>query len=212
MEEKDSIKSNVFNGKKDSYFGVGGFLLEIIKVFILALVIITPIRIFLFQPFFVQGASMEPNFDDGQYLIINELGYKETEIGLGNKNIFSVGSFKDFKRDDVIVFRYPKDPKQFFIKRVIGLPGEKIKISDGKVYVFNKENPEGLILDENGYLPGGLKTKGELAEQLSENEYFVMGDNRDYSHDSRAWGAVDKKFVVGKVLVRAWPFNKTAIY
>lgn len=212
MEKKDSIKSNVFNGKKESYFGVGGFLLEIIKVFILALVIITPIRIFLFQPFFVQGASMEPNFEDGQYLIINELGYKETDIGIGDKNIFSVGSFKDLKRDDVIVFRYPKDPKQFFIKRVVGLPGEKIKISDGKVYVFNKENPEGLILDESSYLPGELRTKGELMEQLGKNEYFVLGDNRDYSHDSRAWGAVDKKFVVGKVLVRAWPFNKTAIY
>jgi len=212
MEEKDSIKSNVFNGKKESYFGVGSFLLEIIKVFILALVIITPIRIFLFQPFFVQGASMEPNFEDGQYLIINELGYKETEIGLGDKSIFSVDSFKELKREDVVVFRYPKDPKQYFIKRVIGLPGEKIKISEGKVQIFNKENPDGIILDESGYLPQGLKTQGELTEQLGVNEYFVMGDNRSGSHDSRAWGPVDKKFIIGRVLIRAWPFGEAAIY
>ena len=212
MEEKDSTKSNVFNGKKESYFGVGSFLLEIVKVFILALVIITPIRVFLFQPFFVQGASMEPNFEDGEYLIINELGYKETEIGVGSKEIFSVDSFKELKREDVVVFRYPKDPKQYFIKRVIGLPGEKIKISEGKVYIFNKENPEGIILNESGYLLQGLKTHGEILEQLSDSEYFVMGDNRSGSHDSRVFGAVGKEFIIGRVLVRAWPFYKTAIY
>ena len=212
MEEQDSKNSNIFNGKKESYFGVGSFLLEIIKVFILALVIITPIRIFLFQPFFVQGASMEPNFEDGQYLIINELGYKETNIGLGNTKLFTVGSYKELKRGDVVVFHYPKDPSQYFIKRVIALPGEKIKISEGKVYIFNKENPNGYVLDESGYLPEGLRTQGDLTEQLSDTEYFVMGDNRSYSHDSRAWGPVDDKFVVGKVLVRAWPLDKTAIY
>ncbi|MFA5777334.1 MAG: signal peptidase I [Parcubacteria group bacterium] len=212
MAEENSKKSNVFNGKKESYFGVGSFLLEIVKVFILALVIITPIRVFLFQPFFVQGASMEPNFKDGQYLIINELGYKETDIGMGEKQFFSVSSFKELKRGDVVVFKYPKDPKQYFIKRVIGLPGEKIKVSDGKVYIFNKENPEGFILDESGYLPQELKTQGDSTEQLSDNEYFAMGDNRGYSHDSRAFGPVGKEFIVGKVLVRAWPFNNVAIY
>ena len=212
MAEENSKKSNVFNGKKESYFGVGSFLLEIVKVFILALVIITPIRVFLFQPFFVQGASMEPNFKDGQYLIINELGYKETDIGMGEKQFFSVGSFKELKRGDTVVFKYPKDPKQYFIKRVIGLPGEKIKVSDGKVYIFNKENPEGFILDETGYLPPELKTQGDLVQQLGDNEYFAMGDNRGYSHDSRAFGPVGKEFIVGKVLVRAWPFNNVAIY
>jgi signal peptidase I len=211
MEEKIP-KSNVLNGKKEAYFGVGSFLLEIIKVFVLALVIITPIRMFLFQPFFVQGASMEPNFEDGQYLIINELGYKKTDIGMGEKQIFSISSFKDLARGDVVVFRYPKDPKQYFIKRVIGLPGEKIKVSDGKVYIFNKENPEGFVLDESSYLSKNLGTSGDLTEQLSDSEYFAMGDNRSYSHDSRAWGPLDKKFVIGKVLVRAWPFNRAAIY
>lgn len=211
MEEKNP-QSNVFNGKKEAYFGVGSFLLEIVKVFILALVIITPIRIFLFQPFFVQGASMEPNFENGEYLIINELGYKKTNIRMGEKQFFSVSSFKDLKRGDVIVFRYPKDPKQYFIKRVIALPGEKIKISNGKVYIFNEENPEGFVLDENEYLSKIANTSGNITEQLSDSEYFTMGDNRSYSHDSRAWGPLDKKFVIGKVLIRAWPFNRAGIY
>jgi len=210
--EKETPKSNVFNGKKESYFGVGSFLLEIVKVFILALVIITPIRVFLFQPFFVQGASMEPNFEDGEYLIINELGYKKTEIGIGGKDFFSVSPFKELERGDTIVFKYPKDPKQYFIKRIIGLPGEKIKVSDGSVYIFNKENPDGFILDESEYLSGGATTPGDLAQNLGETEYFAMGDNRFYSHDSRAWGPLDKKFVIGKVLIRAWPLNKASIY
>lgn len=210
--EENTPKGNVSNEKKESYSGVGSFLLEIVKVFILALVIITPIRIFLFQPFFVQGASMEPNFEDGQYLIVNELGYKKTDIGIGNKQLFTVNSFEEFKRGDAIVFRYPKDPSQYFIKRIIALPGEKIKVSDGKVYIFNKENPDGFLLDESSYLDKNLSTSGDLTEQLSDSEYFTMGDNRSYSHDSRAWGPLDKKFVIGKVLLRAWPFNLAAIY
>lgn len=212
MEKNDSPKSNVFEGEKKSYYGVGSFILEIVKVFILAVVIITPIRVFLFQPFFVQGASMEPNFKEGQYLIINELGYKNTKLEIGEKKLFSIQSFKELNRGDVIVFRYPKDPKQYFIKRVIGLPGEKIKVSGGKVHIFNKENPNGFLLDENNYLEEKVKTPGELVQELDEDEYFVMGDNRSYSHDSRSWGPLGKDFIVGKVLVRAWPFNKAAIY
>ncbi len=191
---------------------MGSFLLEIVKVFILALVIITPIRVFLFQPFFVQGASMEPNFENGEYLIINELGYKETDIGIGGKELFSVSPFKNLERGDTIVFKYPKDPKQYFIKRIVGLPGEKVKVSNGKVYIFNKENPDGFVLDESGYLSKEITTPGDLVQQLSETEYFAMGDNRFYRHDSRAWGPLDEKFVIGKVLIRAWPLNRASIY
>jgi signal peptidase I len=212
MAENDFKKGNVFNSPKESYFGVGSFLLEIIKVFVLAVVIITPIRIFLFQPFFVQGASMEPNFEDGQYLIINELGYKETSVGIGGKQFFEVSSFKELKRGDVIVFRYPKDPKQYFIKRVIGLPGEKIEIKENRIYIFNQENPDGFILNEIGYLPEKTNTSGDQTKLIGDGEYFVMGDNRSYSHDSRAWGTVGKEFIIGKVLVRAWPIGKTEMY
>jgi signal peptidase I len=212
MDKNDSQESNVFKSGKESYYGVGRFFLEIIKVFILAFIVITPIRVFLFQPFFVQGASMEPNFQDGQYLIINELGYKETNIGIGENQFFSIKPYKELKRGEVIVFRYPRDPKQFFIKRIVGLPGEKIKISSGKVYIFNNENPDGFVLDESEYLAKDVQTPGELKEEISKDEYFVMGDNRSYSHDSRSWGSLGKNFVIGSVLVRAWPFNQATLY
>ena len=135
------------NGDDQKYFGVGGFILEIIKIIALAFIIIVPIRVFLFQPFFVQGASMEPNFEDGQYLIINELGYKETNLGF-----YSVEPFKEIGRQEVVVFRYPIDPSKFFIKRVIGLPGEKVQIKNSQVTIFNSKNPNGLTLDESKYL------------------------------------------------------------
>jgi len=192
--------------KEEVYQGVGGFFLEIVKIFILAIVVIVPIRVFLFQPFFVQGASMEPNFEDGQYLIVNELGYKETDL-----KFFKVDSFKELKREDVIVFRYPHNPSQFFIKRIIGLPGERIRLDKGSVYIYNDKNPEGLKLDET-YLPKDLNTKGENDYQIKNDEYFVMGDNRNHSSDSRVWGPVKTSNVVGKVLLRAWPINKMDVF
>jgi signal peptidase I len=181
--------------------------LELLKIFFLAFIIIVPVRVFLFQPFFVQGASMEPNFEDNQYLIVNEFGYKETKIGVANKDLFTLNSFKDLSREDVVVFRYPKNRSQFFIKRVIGLPGEKIEVKDNKVKIFNDTNQDGLILDESQYLSSAEKTFGDLTLTLKENEYFVMGDNRMFSSDSRFWGPVSKADIVGKVTFRAWPLN-----
>ncbi|HEX7586416.1 MAG TPA: signal peptidase I [Patescibacteria group bacterium] len=197
------------------YYGIGGFLLEIIKVIILAFVIIVPIRVFLFQPFFVQGASMEPNFEDSNYLIVNELGYKKTSFDLNGKSLFTVDSFKKLQGGDVVVFRYPKNPSQFFIKRVIGLPGEKVEIKSGQILIYNQNNPEGKILDESAYLSKNVKTATALDDfviTLSDNEYFVMGDNRMYSSDSRVWGPVPSSDVMGKVILRAWPLDKVSVY
>ncbi|MDH4330134.1 MAG: signal peptidase I [Candidatus Moranbacteria bacterium] len=193
------------------YQGVGGFLVEIIKVFALALIIIIPIRVFLFQPFFVQGASMEPNFNDGEYLIVNELGYKKTKISFGNLNIFTMKNFRDLKRGDVIVFRYPKSPSHFFIKRVIAVAGERVEIMDGEVIVYNEENPKGIILDEEKYLPKKIKTEGNTSFNVEEGEIFVLGDNRGASSDSRVWGLVGEDDVIGKVALRAWPINKFSL-
>lgn len=197
---------------KEAYYGVGSFIVEIIKVFFWAAIIILPIRIFLFQPFFVQGASMEPNFEDGEYLIINELGYKETDLNIFNNHLFTVEPFKELNRGDVIVFRYPKNPSQFFIKRVVALPGETITVKDEKVIIASSENPAGFVLDESGYLDEGAATSGEINRQLEENEYFVLGDNRSASHDSRSWGPLKKDLIIGKVLLRAWPIGKAAVY
>lgn len=139
----------------------------------LGLLIIFPIRTYLVQPFFMQGAGMEPTVVDGQYMLFNEYD-------------------KTYQREDIIVFRYPKNEKQFFLKRIIGLPGEKIEIRDSAVYVNEK------ILDESQYLSSNVKTIGNLNIYLASDEYFVMGDNRDFSSDSRSWGPVRKNLIIGK--------------
>lgn len=193
------------------YQGVGGFLLELIKILALALIIIVPIRIFLFQPFFVEGISMEPNFEDGEYLIVNELGYKKTNFTVGGLNLFTVKNFREFERGDVVVFRYPKSPNKFFIKRVIGVPGEKVQVKGGNVYIFNKENPQGFVLDEKEYLSSRVVTDGDVTLSVEKGEMFVLGDNRDASSDSRIWGLVGEDDVIGKVALRAWPVNKFSL-
>jgi signal peptidase I len=207
-EEKD-------NQPQAEEYGFRGVVWEIVKMVFWVVVIIVPIRVFLIQPFFVQGASMEPNFEDKEYLIINELGYKKTNVGFssGEKsvNFFTVDSFKDLQRGDVVVFRYPKNPKVFYIKRIIGLPGERIEISGDQVKIFNAENPNGFVLDESKYLSASEVTSGEINLTL-EKEYFVMGDNRKYSSDSRSWGPVPEDDVIGKVVLRAWPLGKAAFF
>jgi len=209
MEKNQNLK---IQDEEIVYYGVGSFIWEIVKVFFWALVVIIPIRVFLFQPFFVQGASMESNFEDGNYLVVGELGYKETKLKIGNTELLTINSFKELKRGDVVVFHYPKNPQQFFIKRVIALPGEKIEIIEGTVKIFNQENPEGFVLNENEYLSEGTFTKGTVSMQLSSGEYFVMGDNRAASFDSRNWGSVPKNDIVGKVFFRAWPFSDISVY
>ena len=141
---------------------------------------------------------MEPNFHDQEYLIIDELSYR----------------FNQPQRGDIIVFRYPLDPQEYFIKRVIGLPGEKVEIKDGKVIIYNLDHPDGLTLDET-YLPAGTVTEKNSVNgvtELGSDEYFVMGDNRDYSKDSRTFGPVKKSFFIGKVMFRGWPLNKIAVF
>lgn len=172
------------------------FLWEIVKITVLALVIIVPIRYFIAQPFFVKGASMEPSFKDNDYLIINEIGYR----------------FSEPERGEVVVFRFPEDPKQFFIKRIIALPGETIEIGNNEVKIFNEANPLGFVLNESGYLDPDQTTGDELKMRLDENEYFVLGDNRLHSSDSRRWGTLNRHFIVGKTFIRAWPFNKVKYF
>lgn len=169
------------------------FLFELIKIVVISLVIIIPIRYFLVQPFYVKGASMEPNFYDHEYLIIDEISYR----------------FNEVRRGDIVVFRYPRNPQEFFIKRVIGLPGEKVQIKDGKVYVYNTANPNGVILDEP-YLAPGVNTYSLSDEiiTLANDEIFVLGDNRNASKDSRSFGAVNKSYLTGRVLLRGWPFTR----
>ena len=162
------------------------FAWELAKIALIALVIVLPIRYFLFQPFIVKGESMAPNFENGDYLIVDEISYR----------------FSEPQRGDVIVFNYPKDKTQRFIKRIIGLPGENVQIKDGNVSITNGQNT--IQLDEK-YLPNDLKTYGDVATTLGKDEYFVMGDNRDYSFDSRSWGVVPRENIIGKAFLRIFP-------
>ncbi len=171
------------------------FVWEIIKVVIISILIVVPIRYFLIQPFFVKGMSMEPSFDDGQYLVIDEISYR----------------FESPERGEVIVFKYPNDPSQYYIKRLIGLPGETVEIVGGGIIIYNNEHPDGRVLSEQ-YLPKDLKTIGNIKLTLKESEYFVLGDNRGASSDSRRWGPLDRDFIVGLVWLRVWPFNTAQVF
>ncbi len=211
--EENSINSE--SKKENKLKSVIVYIFEFLKIIIISLIIIVPIRTFVFQPFFVQGASMEPNFHDGEYLIINEFGYKKTVIGTDKKEFFTVDSFKEIDRKEVIVFRNPRNPKEYFIKRVIGLPGDRIEIKDGEVILYNGENPQGGILDETDYLTKMLhntECRDQCIFEVKQDEFLVFGDNRKYSSDSRSWGVLPSKFVVGKVLFRAWPFDEIKLF
>ena len=165
---------------------------EFVKVILLALVIALPIRYFIAQPFIVKGQSMEPSFEDREYLVIDELTYQ----------------FREPQRGEVVVFRYPNNPKEFFIKRIIGMPGETIVIKNGQILIKSgSEANEPFFLQED-YLPSDLKTFPEKEYVLDKVQYLVLGDNRRNSSDSRSWGPLDKKFITGRAFFRAWPPSK----
>ena len=168
------LKKNKYPNYLDEDLSLGKQILifgwEVFKVVVISLAIIIPVRYFLIKPFYVKGASMEPNFYDHEYLIIDEISYR----------------FADPDRGDSVVFRYPFDRSQYFIKRIIGLPGEKIKVSGGEVLVFNSATAEYEVLVEDYLLPA-MKTLGEVEVELGVDEYYLLGDNRLASLYSRAF-------------------------
>lgn len=168
---------------------IGYELWDIMKVLFVSLAIVLPIRYFLVQPFIVRGASMEPAFEDSEYLIVDELSYY----------------LRQPMREEVVVFRYPRDPRQFFIKRIIGLPEEEVDIKDGRVTIVNAEHPSGFLIDERYLDPPNRATYPDAHRKLGVDEYFVLGDNRDFSSDSRIWGILPKKLIMGRTLFRVWP-------
>ena len=169
------------------------FAVETLKIVVLAALIVGPIKFFVFQPFYVKGASMEPTFHDNEYLIIDKISYR----------------FRDPQRGDIIVFKYPNDPSQYFIKRVIGLPGDTVRIGGGQVQITS--NGETAILNE-AYLPADTVTQGEDEFELASDEFFVLGDNRSSSLDSRRIGPVDETYIIGRTWLRAWPITKAKAF
>ncbi|MEK9174571.1 MAG: signal peptidase I [Patescibacteria group bacterium] len=165
------------------------FVWETIKIVVVSLLIILPIRFFIIQPFFVRGESMVPSFNDKDYLIIDEISYR----------------FNKPQRGEVVVFRFPQEPSQYYIKRIIGLPEETVEIKEGLVKVYNRERPLGFELREK-YL--AENTPGDVKIKLDDNEYFVLGDNRDASSDSRRWGPLGQHLIIGRAWLRIWPVSQ----
>ncbi len=163
------------------------------QVIIIALAIAFPIRWFIAEPFIVDGASMDPTFATGQFLIVDRLTY----------------DFKLPQRGDVIVFQYPDpiktDPIKYYIKRIIGLPGETVVLNNGKVTIINKDNPNGLVLNEPFISAEHYAAYTPATTTLDANNYFVMGDNRAQSSDSRFWGPLESHFIIGRPIARFIP-------
>lgn len=170
------------------------FLVELVRFAIIAVIIVVPIRLFIAQPFIVAGASMEPTFENNQYLIVDEITYR-----LGEP-----------ERRDVIIFRYPRDPSKFFIKRIIALPRETIKIEGSKITIYNDIHPDGFMLNES-YIDR-MDKDAFLTQTLGDDEYFVLGDNRDASSDSRVWGVLKRDFIIGRAFLRLLPLTHVGIF
>jgi len=188
-EKSDMDMSNFSEDNEDGVvfswlkkFGI--LIFEIVKVVLISLAIILPIRLFLVQPFYVEGSSMEPNFYQNEYLIIDELSYH----------------FNAKQRGEVIIFKNPKDTRAYFIKRVIGLPGETVSIEDGRVFIDGEKLEEPYIEH--------FSSDVHEPVTLGPDEYFVMGDNRTNSLDSRIIGPINKKYIIGRVWLRGWPINR----
>ncbi len=166
------------------------FLLEVLKIVVVASVIVLPIRFFLFQPFLVHGSSMEPSFHNGDYLIVDEISYR----------------FRDPQRGEVVIFDYPLNDSQRFVKRIIGLPGEKLVVREQEIEIETVKGGK-IVLDESSYLQD-LPSMSGFSITLGPEQYFVLGDNRSFSFDSRNWGPVSGEEMVGRVWIKLWPFSE----
>lgn len=173
---------------------IGALFLDFIEIVVIALAMFVVMYIFLFQPHQVKGNSMFPNFYDGEYLLTDKISYRLNQP----------------KQGEVIIFKAPKNEDYDYIKRIIGLPGDAIRISNGKVYLNSK-------LLKEAYLPPGLETAaGDFWQEgksltIPANNFFVMGDNRAHSSDSRDWGPVPKENIIGKAWFRYWPPNQIGL-
>jgi signal peptidase I len=188
--DKTAIDSNLSlnrpEPRKDSW-------LDIVKFVLITAAIVLPIRFFIAQPFLVSGPSMEPTFLNNDYLIVDEISYR----------------FEKPKRGEVIIFKRPAE-KKYLIKRIIGLPGETLELENGKIAVKNAENPKGFVLDQSFIKYATADEK--ITVILDSDHYFVLGDNRPVSYDSRYFGPLSAKEIVGRPLIRLYPFNRINIF
>jgi len=158
---------------------------EIIQTLVIAVLLALLIRSFLFQPFFIPSGSMEPTLTVHDRIIVNKIVYR----------------FSEPDRGDIVVFKYPRDPSRDFVKRLIGKPGDKVEIKNSRVYVNGSEIPE-------KYLPAGLKYPNQTFSPVPENQYLMLGDNRENSQDSRYWGTLPRENIIGRAEIIYWPLNR----
>ncbi len=196
MDSAENQNQNQDPNPQSSFRAIGSFIWDLVKILVIALIIIVPFRMFVAEPFVVSGSSMEPNFHDRDYLIVDRLSYETASP----------------KRGDVIVLKFPKDTSEFFIKRIIGLPGDTVEFSGGHVIIVNKDYPNGLQLNEP-YLKSQTETIGPAQPiTLGSGEYYVLGDNRTASSDSRSWGILPADDIVGRVWVRVFPLSDFTVF
>lgn len=168
------------------------FLLDSVQTFLIAAAVFLVIYVFLFRPFEVKGDSMFPNFYDQEYVLTNLIGLRFQTPRLG----------------DVIVFKSPPDPEKDYIKRVIGVPGDSISLKNGDVYLNGKLLDQSIFLKPTVKTYGGAFLKDGDSIKVPTDEYFVLGDNRPYSSDSREWGFVPKGSIIGDSMLVYWPLNR----
>jgi len=176
----------------DAVKRLGAFFFDIIQVVVFAIALFLFMYLLVFQPHKIKGSSMQPNYPDGEYLLTDKVTYR----------------FSEPKRGDVVVFEAPGGGGDEYIKRVIGVPGETVSVRDGKVYV------NGQLLNETYlslYTSGGAFLENGSSVTVPSNEYFVLGDNRPYSSDSRAWGFIAKRKISGRAWLIYWPPQKAGV-
>ncbi len=171
------------------------FIKETLRFALFALLVVVPIRVYIAQPFIVSGASMQPTFEDSEYLIVDQVSMHVREL----------------TRGEVIIFKYPADPSRYYIKRIIGLPGETVTIDGSTISIRPADGSTEFTLEEP-YLPTTRTRPDNLSMALADDEYFVMGDNRLVSSDSRVWGPLKREFIVGEPFVRLYPLSRADLF
>lgn len=192
-EELNNLKTEDSPTKDFMYF-----IFDLLKTGVIVFVIAFSLRYFAIQPFVVDGESMMPNYVNNEYILAEKVSYLAGEP----------------KRGDVIIFKYPGNPSVSYIKRIIGLPGETVEIKENRVTVYNNEKPNGFVLNEK-YIPETTLTyaveTGDFKKTIGQDEYFVMGDNRQHSSDSREWGLLPRENIIGRSWLTLLPFDKFGI-
>ncbi len=184
---------------------------EYYEAIAVAVIFASFVKIFILQTYKIPTESMVKTLLVGDHLIVDKFSFRDP----GNKLFKAIFPFKDIKRGDVVVFKYPKDPKFFFVKRAIGIPGDKIQIINKKIYVNGEEleEPYAYFSDNNiippdPSIPDSIRFRDNFPETIvPENMYFCIGDNRDNSNDSRAWGFVPRDYIAGRGWIIYWSYE-----